>query len=542
MKNQNTKTYDYIILGGGPAGLQLGYYMETNNQNYCILEQGQNPGTFFKKFPKHGTLISINKVHTGIDNPETNMRWDWNSLLTDDYSLLFKDYTTKYYADSSDLVQYFKDFANKYNLNIFNNHSILNISKDNNSGLFTVKTNQKSFKAKRVIVATGLSKPFIPNIKGIEHATQYYDLDINPEPLINKRVLIIGKGNSGFETANHLTDYASLIHVISPQPLKFAYNSRYPGHLRSINSIFMDTYLLKAQNGILNGEITEIKKACNPKNKKIQGLAVTINYNNAHNEVETIYYDEVICCTGFRFDASIFSKSCKPKLCIDDRFPALSTYYESENIPDLFFTGNITQSLDFKQKQSAFIHGFRYNAQFLAKYLLTRYDQASLITRSFESNVSNIVNEIITEINQNSAMWQQTGYMCCAYVFNKDKNIINFIPNVPAKYIQKTRYLHSKFNLIVTLDFGDMVKEPGFNALTHNRVHKENFEEAYKSTVIHPIIKLCYGDNTIATHHIIEDFENEWVEEVHIKPLEEFIQKCFNYIGDKTKSTGKSKA
>ena len=71
----------YVIIGAGPAGLQLAYYFEQKNLDYLVLEQANAPGFFLKNFPRHGTLISINKVYTGCDDKEANLRWDWNSLL-----------------------------------------------------------------------------------------------------------------------------------------------------------------------------------------------------------------------------------------------------------------------------------------------------------------------------------------------------------------------------------------------------------------------------------------------------------------------------
>src|SRR5207247_1735939 len=72
--------YDYLIIGAGPAGLQMGYYLQQSKKKYLILEKGEGPGTFFKRFPRHGTLISSNKVYTGYDDHEINLRFDWNSL------------------------------------------------------------------------------------------------------------------------------------------------------------------------------------------------------------------------------------------------------------------------------------------------------------------------------------------------------------------------------------------------------------------------------------------------------------------------------
>ena len=48
MSNQGTH-FNYIILGAGPAGLQLGYYFEKDGEDYKILESGASVGTFFKK-------------------------------------------------------------------------------------------------------------------------------------------------------------------------------------------------------------------------------------------------------------------------------------------------------------------------------------------------------------------------------------------------------------------------------------------------------------------------------------------------------------
>ena len=34
--------YDYIIIGAGPAGLQLGYFLHKANKNYVIIEKKNN--------------------------------------------------------------------------------------------------------------------------------------------------------------------------------------------------------------------------------------------------------------------------------------------------------------------------------------------------------------------------------------------------------------------------------------------------------------------------------------------------------------------
>jgi len=110
MKN----TAEYLVIGAGPAGLQLGYFFEQNGRDYLILERGDKPGYFFEKMPRHRMLISINKVFTGTDHSEANLRWDWNSLLSDSDELLFKNYSQDYFPHPNVLVNYLKDFADHY--------------------------------------------------------------------------------------------------------------------------------------------------------------------------------------------------------------------------------------------------------------------------------------------------------------------------------------------------------------------------------------------------------------------------------------------
>jgi len=49
MQNQ----VDWLIIGAGPAGLQLGYFLEKNGIDYLILERSASAGSFFKTFPRH---------------------------------------------------------------------------------------------------------------------------------------------------------------------------------------------------------------------------------------------------------------------------------------------------------------------------------------------------------------------------------------------------------------------------------------------------------------------------------------------------------
>ena len=62
------KILDYLVVGAGPAGLQVGYYLEKSNRSYSILEKSEKAGSFFAKYPRHRRLISINKLYTDFFN------------------------------------------------------------------------------------------------------------------------------------------------------------------------------------------------------------------------------------------------------------------------------------------------------------------------------------------------------------------------------------------------------------------------------------------------------------------------------------------
>jgi len=53
--------HKYCIVGAGPAGVQLGFYMQKYKRDYIILEQHHSAAAFFQKYPIHRQLNSINR-------------------------------------------------------------------------------------------------------------------------------------------------------------------------------------------------------------------------------------------------------------------------------------------------------------------------------------------------------------------------------------------------------------------------------------------------------------------------------------------------
>jgi thioredoxin reductase len=512
--------YDYLIIGAGPAGLQLGYFLEKISHKYLILETGKSPGTFFKQFPRHKKLISINKKYTGYDDPEINLRWDWNSLISDSEKMRFTNYSKDYFPSTDKLVEYFCDFATNFDLNIKYNCEVVKISKKDKE--FSVTDGEGNFySSSRLIIATGLSKPYLPNIPGIELTENYVNVSVDPEDFVNQKVLIIGKGNSGFETADNLMSSASLIHIVSPNPVSLSWKTKYVGHLRAVNNNFIDSYQLKSQNIILNAFIEKIER-------KDGKLIVTFKYTHANGELEDLSYDRVIACTGFQFDSSIFDDSCRPELAINNRFPRQTSEWESTNVRDLFFAGTLTHMRDFKKKQSGFIHGFRYNIRALHHILEHKYYGQALPYLYVNNSPEALTDHVLKRVNVSSGLWQQTGFLCDLAVVPDAGKDIRYYEDIPVDYVHDGDLGQNEHYYIVTLEFGLDIIFSSPDPLAINRVHKDDVDNADLSPGLHPIVRRFCSDTLLSEHHVIEDIASEWLESVHIQPLVKFFQDNFS--------------
>ncbi len=502
--------WSYIVLGGGPAGLQLGYYLEQAGCDHLILERGPSAGTFFQQFPRHRTLISSNKVHTGYTEPELQMRFDWNSLLTDDFSHLFRDYSRRYFANAADLRRYLQDFAQKYTPQIRTGVDVRKISRANDEFLLTDAAGQ-CYRTRRLIVATGVSRPYFPEIAGLELAESYVDCAVDPDSFMNQRVLVIGKGNSGFETANNLVETAAVIHIASPHSLKFAWATHYPGHLRAVNNNFLDTYQLKTQNAVLDATIDRIAREPDGR------LRVYLRYAHASGETESIVYDRVLACTGFAFDASIFDSSCTPALTINDRFPAQTSAWESVNVEGLYFAGTITQPRDFKKTNSGFIHGFRYNARALFRILQQRYEDRPWPAQAIPATVDGLVDAVLGRVNISSGLWQQFGFLADVIVL--DGQDTRLLAEVPVDFVHDSTLGREQNCVVITLEFG--AHQPDPFAVVRN----PDPECADESFFLHPVIRHYRRGTKLRELHLLEDLFGEWKSEAnHRAPLRAFFE------------------
>ncbi|PSM39815.1 pyridine nucleotide-disulfide oxidoreductase [Streptomyces dioscori] len=511
---------DYLIIGAGPAGLQLAALLERAGRDYVVLERGDGPGTFFTRFPRHRQLISINKVNTGYTDPELSLRMDWNSLLSDDPELLFTRYSEEYFPQADDFVRYLADFADRTGVRVDYGTDVVRVSRE--AGVFTVRDAAgRDWRARRLVVATGVSRLNEPAIPGIELAERYDEFDTDPASFVNQRVLVVGKGNSAFETAEALMAKAAVIHVAGPHSLKMAWKTHFVGHLRAVNNNFLDSYQLKSQNAVLDGTVENIEKTSDG------GFRVTFRYARTAERLRELLYDRIILCAGFRFDADVFDETCRPALVIDGRFPEQNSAYESVNVPGLHFAGTLTQQRDFKRGTSGFVHGFRYGVRALYRILGARHHGEPWPSRPLTAVPEAIADAVVARVNRSSALWQQFGVL--GDVVTVDADRATYQEEVPLEYAADGGLGPAAHRFVVDLEYGaDHDGVDPFD-VTVPRVTENDVEHAMDSSYLHPVVR-HYRDGVLsATHHLAENLENEWdIPAVHHQPLAAFVKACLD--------------
>lgn len=507
---------DYLIIGAGPAGLQMGYFLQASGRSYMILEGTSRPGAFFEKFPRHRKLLSINKVHCGYDDPQARLRYDWNTLICDEPSLRLANYSQRYFPDADDYVRYLADFADHYKLNIQFDTRVASVSRPGGkSAGFVLKDEAgNEYHCRRLIMAAGVSRPYVPDIPGIEKAEHYWDFSVDANDFTNQCVLIIGKGNSGFETANHISETARAIHLCSPNSVRLAWKTHYVADLRAVNNPFLDTYFLKGQNASLDATIEKIDL--------VDGqYLVDIRFTHANDQQAQLAYDRVLLCTGFRFDPSIFQADCSPEMSKCGRLPALTSEWESTNVPDLFFAGTLMQIRDYHKTMSNVIHGFRHNIEALHQILNVRYEDNVWDHTDLAPTPSAIATHVIDRVSTAPGMFLQPGFLGDVVVVGEDK--ARYFNNLPVDYVRDGLLGDESDYFLVTMEYGDFGADP----FRVERMPDPN--QANRDAYLHPRIRRFRGGQLVSEHHISEHLESDWRHE--FRPNGQRLIRSLGYIG-----------
>eukprot|EP00057_Strongylocentrotus_purpuratus_P028163 XP_011682637.1 PREDICTED: FAD-dependent oxidoreductase domain-containing protein 2 [Strongylocentrotus purpuratus] len=541
-EESSAQKWNYCVVGAGPSGLQMGFFLERAGRNYVIFEKANMSGSFFNTYPRHRKLISINKRHTGKTNKEFNMRHDWNSLLSDDESLLMKHYSKEFFPDADTYVKYLNDYTTKLGLNVQYNTEISDIARHeppNLSGQYFTMQDQhgNGYQCRVMVISTGMHKPNIPTFQGQEYTEGYEDMSLDRDDFEGKSVLILGRGNSAFETADHIIGSTNVIHVMGRSRVKMAWETHYVGDLRAINNGLLDPYQLKSLDGLLKADMVELSLV-----KRSDGRLSAYPPGRASPEWRTA--DKVIRCLGFTFDFSIFENSTAPQPGSKKRtkkYPFVKANYEAAGIRGMFFAGTNTHSIDFKKSAGGFIHGFRYTTRVLHHLLEWRYH--SVPWPSIRLPMMELLDRVVRRLNEASGLYQMFYVLSDVILLHKDTMEFEYLEEFPTlmlPWLQKASGHNHTEVLVLIMEYGKNFSGAGKDVFRSDRAVGEP-EDAHLSNFLHPVI---YHYKTIPTleemngrskhetipkpdsiHHFVEDFLTDWTAPTsHILVFRRFLE------------------
>lgn len=515
--------FETIIVGAGPAGLQLGYFLQKGGHPYCILERAPVAASFFDHYPQSGKLISINKKNTGSDSYEFNLRHDWNSLLNDE-KMSFTSYSDEYYPAKEDLVRYMNDFAKRFKLNIRYQRNVTAIFKaSGEDGVATGYTLHvtgpsgaiETYNCKKLVMATGVSVPNQPQfiddtkVKPKHYADYPKDFFRKPENLEafrNKSVMILGNGNSAFELGNLLTPISSHVAIYGRRAKTWASVSHYTGDLRSVYMPFYDTFLLKSLNGINWGDELVGFEQSSPTSKYRPYYICSPICATKHDIYSIDGFDHVIFATGWKFDDSPFKFHVR--VGHNGKYPIIDENYQSVDNTNLFFIGALMHSHDFKRSSGGFIHGFRYLIEY---FYHIHYDKKMDIDIFPNQDLKALVGHIIYKINHTSPMYQMYGQIGDIFYYDSAKKEFVYFNNVPNSFVGRIAKRYPKQTFFrIQLQYGDQhVKEIAeLGTTTTNPANAQ---------LLRPVVHVLRSRPRSLTENGAEPYVIEEIESVHFR-------------------------
>lgn len=287
-------TYNTIIIGGGQAGLAMGYYLKRKKRSHLILEGNARIGDSWRE--RYDSLkLFTPRSHSAL--PGLTLKGNQNG-----------------YPLKDEIADYLLAYQEKYELPISLNSKVQKITK--NDGKFKISTTSNEvFSCENVIIATGpFQAPFTPKMSKLIKSDIYqcHTVDYrNPSQIQNGKTLIVGGGNSGMQIAIELIKESKEVYLsLGKKPRFFPYTI--------LNkSIFWWLGILGILRFTVNSKIGKkirendpiIGKEIKPfiKNKRINIFprAIKAEENKIHFEDgQYIQPENIIWATGFKSDYS----------------------------------------------------------------------------------------------------------------------------------------------------------------------------------------------------------------------------------------------
>ncbi len=223
-KNHSAR-YDIVIIGAGPAGIAATLRAAEYNLKFLTIEQDSIGGTVFS-FPRAKIIMTSPveiPLHGKVKLHETS---------------------------KSELIGLWSEILTKNKISINENEKVSEIVKYEN--YFKVITNQEEYTTQKVLLAIGRrGSPRKLGVPGENSEKVYYKL-LEPELIQNKKILVVGGGDSAIESALLLAEEGNEVTLSYRSD---AFKRLKPKNFKKIE----DAIKLKLVNVLYNSTVKEIK-------------------------------------------------------------------------------------------------------------------------------------------------------------------------------------------------------------------------------------------------------------------------------------------
>ena len=180
---------DVVVVGGGQAGLAIGYQLAKQGTDFTILEAAAEPAAAWRE------------------------RWDSLKLFTsaryDSLPGMAFPGDPDRYPTRDEVADYLTDYAREFNLPVELNSRVRAVRPQNDG--YVVELDDRAYEARQVVIATGpFQTPFVPRIAedlGGDVVQMHSARYRSPESVPEGRVLVVGGGNTGFQIAGELSAF-----------------------------------------------------------------------------------------------------------------------------------------------------------------------------------------------------------------------------------------------------------------------------------------------------------------------------------------------